>query len=353
MRRENFEKAAKDLFELLKTAQTKTPNIKRVLYVDIDGHKNSQGGYDRDMLELQQEFGIGFLGKYFTEVHFPLIEFKNPHQQCNDIPKELEIFSSKSQKNNQLNEVYIENYSNTEFVSEPDVFNYLKKFHDFLIEYRNYDFDRMICEDSETSKSSHIRLWKNHAIELIHELYNAFVHGNLLTVAAMTRTLIECFVYLSIFLKDGNDYLIQEWYLCSFCVSLKDNQELLEKIFEKYCVLNNLDFEHKWSFYHVKPKENKWLKHIINNTKFESLCNYLNDEQIYQDYKSACSFVHGQDIASKMIPFTFYESISNRFDMMMLYIFRTFRLFPLSEVLEDRIADLEDELIVLLQKYYR
>ena len=38
MRRENFEKAAKDLFDLLKTAQIETPNIDRVLYVDIDGH---------------------------------------------------------------------------------------------------------------------------------------------------------------------------------------------------------------------------------------------------------------------------------------------------------------------------
>ena len=109
MRRENFEKAAKDLFELLKAAQTKTPNADRALYVDIDGHKNSQGGYVRDMLELQKEFGIGFLGKYFTEVHFPLIEFKNPNPQCNDIPKALEIFSPERENDDQLNELYIEN----------------------------------------------------------------------------------------------------------------------------------------------------------------------------------------------------------------------------------------------------
>ena len=61
MRRENFEKATRDLFDLLKTAQVKSPNIDRILYVDIDGHKNSKGGFDHDMFELQQDFGIGFL----------------------------------------------------------------------------------------------------------------------------------------------------------------------------------------------------------------------------------------------------------------------------------------------------
>ena len=354
MRRETFEKAAKDLFELLKVAQIKTPNIERVLYVDIDGHKNSQGGYDRDMLELQKEFGIGFLGKYFTEVHFPLIEFKNPNPQCNDIPKGLEIFSPESKKDYQLNELYIENYSNTEFVSEPDVFNYLKRLHEFLIEYRSYDFDCMISEDNETSENSHIRLWKNHTSELIHELYNAFVHGNLLTVAAMTRTLIECFVYLSILLDDGNDDLIHEWYLCSLCVSLKDDSKRLEKIFKEYCDSNNIDFERTWNDYHIKPNANKWLKDIVSGkTTFKKVCDYLNDDHIYQDFESACAFVHGQDIASKAMPFTFYVSISYRFNMMMLYIFRTIRLFPLSESLEIQITDLENGLICLLEKYYR
>lgn len=353
MRREGFEKAAKDLFELLKAAQTKTPNMDRVLYVDIDGHKNAKGGYDHDMLELQIEFGIGFLGKYFSEIHFPLIEFKNPKPQCNDIPPKLEIFSTERKDYDQLHELYIENYSHTEFVSEPDVFIYLKKLHDFLMEYQSYDFDCIIDEENENLGDSYIRLWKNHTSELIHELYNAFVHGNLLTVAAMTRTLIECFVYLSILLKDGNEYLIHEWYLCSLCVSFKDNQERLKKIFKAYCVLNHLDFEQKWDFYHIKPNENKWLKHIINNPKFASLCEYLEDGQIHQDYKSACSFVHGQDITSKTMPFTFYESICYRFNMMMLYIFRTIRLFPLSEELENQMTYLEDELIVILEKYYR
>lgn len=73
MRRENFEKAAEDLFGLLKSTQIRYPGRDRVLCVDIDGHKNSEGGFDRDMFELQKDFGIGFLGKYFAEIHFPSV----------------------------------------------------------------------------------------------------------------------------------------------------------------------------------------------------------------------------------------------------------------------------------------
>lgn len=37
MRRENFEKAAKDLVDLVLSAQRKEPDKPRILYVDIDG----------------------------------------------------------------------------------------------------------------------------------------------------------------------------------------------------------------------------------------------------------------------------------------------------------------------------
>ena len=109
---------------------------------------------------------------------------------------------------NRINELYIENYSNTEFISESDVYQYLQSVHDFLEEYRNYDFDCLIHEDKQNLRNSYMRLWKNHISELINELYNAFIYGNLFTVAAMTRTLIECFVYYSILDEPGNEQLI-------------------------------------------------------------------------------------------------------------------------------------------------
>lgn len=238
MRHENFEKAAKDLFDLLKLSQIKSPNVDRVLYVDIDGHINAAGGYDHDMFELQKEFGVSFLGKFFAEVHFPLIHFINPNPQCNNVPKKLEIFSPNKHSDNHLNDLYIENYSNTEFISEPDVHSYMSKAHDFLVEYRDHDSDCMMCEDNDDAGNVHVRTWKNHISELINELYNAFIHGNLFTVAAMTRTLIECFVYYSIIVRSGDEQLIHHWYICNLCCSQKADDRLQEIVY-KYCRINS------------------------------------------------------------------------------------------------------------------
>lgn len=93
MRRESFEVAAKDLFNLLINAQKQAPDQPRGLYVDIDGHRNESGGFDNDMYELQTEFGIGFLAQFFEEVHFPLCSLKNSRKQNNDIPEKLEIIT--------------------------------------------------------------------------------------------------------------------------------------------------------------------------------------------------------------------------------------------------------------------
>ena len=354
MRRENFEKAAKDLFALLKTAQVKNPNIDRILYVDIDGHKNSKGGFDHDMLELQKEFGIGLLGKYFSEVHFPLIEFINPHQQCNDIPSRLSIFSHENQKNNQLNDLYIENYSNTEFISEPDIYKYLQKVHDFLLAYRDFDLECMIYENNQDSKNINLRLWKNHISELINELYNSFIFGNLFSVSAMTRTLIECFVYFNILIQSENEQLIHHWYICNLCYTQKDSNTLYDQV-KAYCKANVLSFEDMWADYAIKPSTQLWLKQVIHKEfpNFKKCCKVINDERIYDDYESACSFVHGQDLTSKILPFTFYHSICYRFDMMMMYIFRTIRLFPLTESLYMQLIDLENELITVSKKYFK
>ena len=349
---QNISKIKRQLFDLLKLSQIKSPNVDRVLYVDIDGHKNTEGGYDNDMYELQKEFGISFLGKFFSEVYFPLIHFINPNPQCNNVPKKLEIFSSNKSVDNHSNELYIQNYSNTEFVYEPDVHNYMSKVHDFLIEFHEYDTDCTMYENNNDAGNMHIRTWKNHISELINELHNAFIHGNLFTVAAMTRTLIECFVYYSIIVQSDDEQLIHHWYICNLCCLGKDNNELRE-IVRKYCQINHLDFNEMWNTYSKDPRNKRWLRQVIPNGQldFEVYCKHLDDTQIYEDYQSACSFVHGQDLAAKTIPFTFYASICYRFDMMMLYIFRTIRLFPLNESLELQITDLEDELISLSEKY--
>lgn len=351
MRRENFETAAKDLFNLLKSAQTKFPNTSRILYVDIDDHLNKAGGFDSDMLELQKDFGIGFLGKYFTEMHFPLGAFENNKQQCNDIPDELTIFNVENKVDNSLNDLYIENYSNTEFVSEANVYDYLAKVHEFLLNYKTFNLEYVLNNNSDNGVSTWLENWRKHIIELVIELYNAFLYGNLLTVAAMTRTLIECYVYFKILVE--NDSLVYEWFICSLCRDFSGDEDKLREIIEAYCKLHNFDFDEKWNTYHDNKNVNKWLRPLIQNGKitFRTACDYVGDTQIYKDYEDACSFVHGQDVKAKMFPFTFYSSIFNRFHMMMFYILKAFRLFPLSDDLKCQIEALEDELLELVEKY--
>ena len=65
--------------------------IKRALFLEIDGHRNSNGGFDDDMLELQSNFMQEFLLQFVTRVVTPLAEFENPKPQNNEIPAELHL----------------------------------------------------------------------------------------------------------------------------------------------------------------------------------------------------------------------------------------------------------------------
>ena len=53
MRRENFEKAAKDLVSLVYAAEKKEPGKPRTLY--LDGHRNAQGRFDADMRSSKRD----------------------------------------------------------------------------------------------------------------------------------------------------------------------------------------------------------------------------------------------------------------------------------------------------------
>ena len=242
------------------------------------------------MFELQKEFGVGFLGKFFSEVHFPLIDFINPNPQCNDIPAGLNISSAENHTNNQLNELYIENYSNTEFISESDIYTYLQKVHDFLIAYRDFDIDCMIHEDNQNPRNSHFRMWKNHISELINELYNALVFGNLFSVSAMTRTLIECYVYFSILCQPGNEQLIQHWYICNKCCSQKIDDDLRQTI-QTYCQANHLDFTKLWNTYSQDPRNKRWLKPLMPQGKPLNFETYQN---LYLQLKRYLNIVFGK-----------------------------------------------------------
>jgi hypothetical protein len=88
---EGFEKSAQVLFKLVQQAEQKQPGKKRNLYLDNESHQNDDGTFDADMYELQNEFLLGFLSRYLSEIHAPLVKAKNPHPQDNEIPPALII----------------------------------------------------------------------------------------------------------------------------------------------------------------------------------------------------------------------------------------------------------------------
>lgn len=91
---EDFATSAKIIIELLSKAQEECPDKRRHLYLDIEGHKNSAGGFDGDMYELQRYFILEFLGKHFTTVHLPLFSVSMKEPQDNNVPNALLIQES-------------------------------------------------------------------------------------------------------------------------------------------------------------------------------------------------------------------------------------------------------------------
>ena len=86
---DGFATAAHDIFALLKEAQCEFPNWPRVFYLDIEDHVQDDGRLEEDMVELQQEFLIAAMGKFFTALALPLVSVVNPDDQVNDLPGEL------------------------------------------------------------------------------------------------------------------------------------------------------------------------------------------------------------------------------------------------------------------------
>jgi hypothetical protein len=89
---EGFEEAATALLELVRSAQRREPGKRRLLFLDIDGHRDRQGRYDRDMHELQTAFMTEFLMPFLAEAHLPGgVHVVNPARQRDDVPDTLEI----------------------------------------------------------------------------------------------------------------------------------------------------------------------------------------------------------------------------------------------------------------------
>lgn len=356
MRREGFEVTAKTLVEMTRDAQYKYPNEPRTLYLDIDDHRNESGGFDADMFELQKEFILGFLLPFYTEAHIPLVSVKNPNEQDNDVPDRFIIANLDKKEDTGLTSLYLENYSNTEFVSEEPVYHYLERVSFFLDNVRSTHPMHM-AKKGATGNFEWRLFWSGYAVDLIMELFNSFVLGNLISVTAMTRSLIESCAYMMIFDQTKGSDLVIRWLMCSSYRSANKMDTI-----EKRNILTSLrecceDFGMQYDEIIAcfsKGNENAWLCGLINKKRisFRDVCDYLGDGNLYEDFRYVCSFVHGQDLATKMSPFTFYVSIYSKLYIMMDYIFRVLiLLFPEDTDLKEDVDALRDGLIELSEYY--
>jgi hypothetical protein len=88
---EDFTVAATQIYELVRRTQVRYPNARRVLFLDIDGHRNEKGGWDHDMWELQRHFLLPFMMPFLSELHIPLLTVGNNRCQRNDLVERLDI----------------------------------------------------------------------------------------------------------------------------------------------------------------------------------------------------------------------------------------------------------------------
>jgi hypothetical protein len=90
---EDFDHAAHALFRLLRDTQSRHPGCPRALCLEIDGHRNAAGEFDRDMIEFQTAFMRRFLLQFLVCAETPLGSFENTKPQNDAIPKELNILT--------------------------------------------------------------------------------------------------------------------------------------------------------------------------------------------------------------------------------------------------------------------
>lgn len=255
-----------------------------------------------------------------------------------------------------MEKLYIENVSNTEFVYEKDIYAYLMKLKRLLEKYNSFVDTK--SENEKYDPWGILHLWQLHMKDLSVELFNSFAEGNYLTAMAMTRTLMECYVFVKIMKMEENKELIFEWYLCGIIHKVMEDESCcaaqVKKAIKEFCDLNKLDYNEKWQYYAVENQNsNAWIKKILGNSLggFSSLCQHINEKNIYKDYERACEFVHGQDITTKMTPFWLYENIFDVLYLVVTYILKSIRLFDIDGEIEEQIIEVESDLAILKEVY--
>lgn len=102
---EDFETTAEILLKLVHQQAQEHPTWGRVLFLDIDGHRNEKGGFDQDAWELQHHFILGYLSQFLCGINTPLLNTKrwSIAKQSNDVPAKMNFVSGiPSAKRNEM-----------------------------------------------------------------------------------------------------------------------------------------------------------------------------------------------------------------------------------------------------------
>ena len=87
-------------------------------------------------------------------------------------------------------------HSNTEVMSEKEVYAYLVQVSEFLKKYYELDINSEVDRENNYDPMGWLFQWKKHIKEMIIELFNSFIYGNLISAAAMTRTLMKKYIQI-------------------------------------------------------------------------------------------------------------------------------------------------------------
>ncbi|MFI6258985.1 HNH endonuclease [Micromonospora zamorensis] len=88
---EDFERCAQRLVETIAFAAQTQPGKRRRLYLDVQGHRDDAGDYDRDAREIMGNFLRAALMPYLSEAFTPHAEYRNPRRQRDDVPDVIAV----------------------------------------------------------------------------------------------------------------------------------------------------------------------------------------------------------------------------------------------------------------------
>ncbi len=89
---DSFDSAAQAAFSIIQEAEDRYPGWPRIMYLDIEGHRNARGDCEDTFVEFQQEFWFSAIAPFLTAFELPLTGgLINYRPQRNDLPDGLYI----------------------------------------------------------------------------------------------------------------------------------------------------------------------------------------------------------------------------------------------------------------------